>query len=445
MIVAMSRFLHRSVTLVLCGSGLAMAQPLVFTDVSVIPMDTERVLEHRDVLVRDGHIESLTPTGANIPDDAIVVSGTGKFLVPGLTEMHAHIPSAEAGEMERDRVFSLFVANGVTTVRGMLGHPVHLEWRSKAEEGDLLAPRIITAGPSFNGNSVSDPDQAERMVREQAAAGYDFLKLHPGLEREEFDRIATTANELNIPFAGHVSVDVGLQPTLAAGQATIDHLDGYMQELADETGSGGFFGVGLTEDVDESRIAVVAEQTAQAGVWNVPTQILMENVLSSTDPETMGAWPEMHYMPPAVVSEWVRRKRNQMNSPTYSAENTRKFIDIRRKLIAALNDSGAGLLLGSDAPQVLNVPGFSAHRELIVYVDAGLTPFEALRTGTANVADFFGTKEFGVIEEGRSADLILLDANPLEDIANIQRIEGVVLRGGWLSRDDLDQLLARFE
>jgi imidazolonepropionase-like amidohydrolase len=432
--------------LVLLFIQYAAADGVAITHVNVIPMDSETILQDHTVLVEGRKIIALGPTdNTPVPDGVSIINGKGKYLIPGIAEMHAHVTSRDAVE----HALTLYVANGVTTARGMLGEPWHLELRDNIANGSVLGPRLYTSGPSFNGRSVSSPEQAARMVREQKSAGYDFLKLHPGLTRAEYDALVETADELGIDFAGHVSADVGLERTLAAGQATIDHLDGYIRAMAGykpgDSDNIGFFGAGLTSKADPGLIGQLTKNTLQGHVWNVPTQTLIENVVAPGDPQSMADWPEMKYMPAATVNNWVARKRRAVDDPDYDAETARQFIDLRRRQIKSLNDAGAGLLLGSDAPQVFNVPGFAAHRELAILVDAGLTPYEALKTGTFNPAVFFAAEdEFGTVRPGRDADLVLLSDNPLEDIRNTQKIEGVMVRGRWLSRSELDTMLARF-
>jgi imidazolonepropionase-like amidohydrolase len=212
------------------------------------------------------------------------------------------------------------------------------------------------------------------------------------------------------------------------------------------TGSVGFFGVLLADRIDEEKISEIAAETAAAGVWNVPTQALFEHLVSQTSPQEMREWPEMRYMPLSAISQWVNSKQQVLNDPEYDPAIAEWAIDIRRKLILELHKAGAGLLLGSDAPQVFNVPGFAIHRELGYLVAAGLTPYEALRTGTVYPAEFFGQERvFGTVEIGKDADLVLLDANPLDDIGNAKRIHGVMLRGHWLGRKDLNEILANLE
>ena len=341
----------------------------------------------------------------------------------------------------------LYLAGGVTTIRGMLGHPSHLELRERGASGEIVAPRIYTSGPSFSGGNSSDPAAAAAMVREQKEAGYDLVKLHPGLSREAFDAIAAAADEIDFPIAGHVSAAVGLDRALEAEYASIDHLDAYIEALAGHGGgfagmNAGFFGFNMTEQADASRITELARATREAGVWNVPTQSLMVHLASPVAPAVMAGWPEMRYMPPATIENWVQRKQSFQSEEGFSAERAQRYIELRDQLILALHQEGAPLALGSDAPQWWNVPGFSARRELRYMVDAGLSPFEALATGTRDAARYFDAEEeWGTIAPGRSADLLLFTSNPLEDIDNIWTQDGVMIRGHWISGEEVEQRL----
>lgn len=418
------------------------ANVTAFVDVNVIPMDSERVLQSQTVIVEGERILEIGPAdGVAVPEDAVVIDGRGRYLIPGLGEMHAHVPTGEAA----GEVLFLYLSQGITTARGMLGQPGHIELRDRLASGEVLGPRLYTSGPSLNGNSIPSADSARRAVRHQAAAGYDFLKIHPGLTREAYDAMVETAEEVGIPWAGHVPADVGLDRALEVRQASVDHLDQYTESIVAEgtdVSSSLFFGVNLAGYVDESKIDEIAARTAEAGVWNVPTQSLIENVLLPDDPDEMAARPEMRYMAPETVTNWVEAKTNFLQNDLYSAELARRFVEVRRRLIKALSDAGAPMLLGSDAPQIFQVPGFSMLHELRLMAASGLTPYEALRAGTYNVAAYFDAlDEFGTVEEGKIADLVLLDANPLDDVANVTRRAGVMIRGTWLAAATLEERL----
>ncbi|HEX2442401.1 MAG TPA: amidohydrolase family protein, partial [Vicinamibacterales bacterium] len=405
-------------------SGQAADAAFAFVNVSVIPMDRETVLADQTVVVRGKTIGSIGPaSSAPVPAGAIRIDAKGKFLMPALAEMHAHVPGGQAPESAVERVIFLYAANGIGTIRSMLGHPRHLPLRDRLNKGELFGPRMWSSGPSFNGNSVTSPETGAQMVKDQKAAGYDFLKIHPGLSRASFDAMDATADSLGVTYSGHVPLDVGLHRALEAKFATIDHLDGYVEAMA-PAGSppSEMFGLNLALKADESKIPELVAKTKAAGVAQVPTEILLENWLGTQSAETMAAWPEMKYAQPGEVEKWteIRKKFEQV-----PAEQRQKVIAIRRRLIKEMHAAGVPILLGSDAPQVWNVPGFAVHRELGTYVAAGLTPYQALVTGTRNIAAFFKIeKEAGTVATGKRADLVLLDANPLADITNTTKIAG---------------------
>jgi imidazolonepropionase-like amidohydrolase len=435
-------------TLAACLSLPALAaETTAFVNVNVVPMTTEGIIRQQTVVVRDGTIAAVGPVDeVPIPEHANLVDGTDRYLMPGLAEMHAHVPDTDSPAL--DRYFALYVANGVTTIRGMLGRASHIGLRDDLAAGTTFGPRLVTSGPSLNGRSVNGADEARRMVSEQHAAGYDFIKIHPGLTRDEFESAAATANAVGMPFAGHVPVAAGVRRALALGMATIDHLDGYFAELLPkdnhgEGGYGGFFDVFLADDIDRAQIAAMARATAEAGTWNVPTEVLVEQLVDTTPVAELRSRPEMRYMPAATVENWVQAKESQLAERDYDPEVAMLAVELRRRLILELHRAGAGLLLGSDSPQIFNVPGFATHRELDVLVAAGLSPYEALRTGTVAVAEFLGTNT-GTVAVGRDADLVLLDANPLEDISNGRRIHGVMLRGKWHPAAALETRLAPY-
>jgi imidazolonepropionase-like amidohydrolase len=431
----------------LTSTPAAAQDVTVFRNVAVIPMDTPepRVLEAQSVVVRGERIESIGPVAdVAVPAGARVVDGAGRFLLPGLAEMHAHVPGGNDARYVEEVLF-LFVANGVTTARGMLGEAAHLVLRERLAQHEVLGPRLYTSGPSLNDQGVSSPADAARIVSTQAQAGYDFVKVHPGPTREEYDAAVAAADESGIELAGHVPAAVGIMRALQARQATIDHLDGYVEALAPEPrrANGGFFGIDLADAVERSGIPRLVTYTVEQGVWNVPTQTLIEH-WPAPEPsvDTLLARPEMAYVSPQTRTQWANSKRQMTSAPGYSADRGRALVAVRRELVKALHDAGAGLLLGSDAPQVFNVPGFSLHREIAAMEAAGLTPYEVLRTGTASPAVFFGAEdEFGTVREGLAADLVLVSGNPLEDTRRLMRPDGVMVRGRWLERAELDARL----
>lgn len=422
---------------------------IVIQSVGVVPMDSERVLENQTVVIKDGKITAVG-NKVKYSKGALVIDGKGKYLIPGLAEMHAHVPPIDDIDPMKEVLF-LFAANGITTIRGMLGHPKHLELRSKINSGEILGPKFYTTGPSFNGISVTSAEAGSAMVRKQKEAGYDYLKLHPGLTREKFDAIASTAKEVGIPFAGHVSFGVGVWRAIDAGYSSIDHLDGFIEGLVPDIGTmneqqTGLFGMFVADKVDTTQIPRLMSALKTNKIWVVPTQSLAERWFApSYEPESFRKDPHAIYMKPETVEQWITSKKNLQANPQYEAAKIDNFVKLRRKLIKACQKNGVGLLLGCDAPQVFNVPGFSTHNELQYLVTAGLTPYEALKTGTVNVAQYLNLSDTGVIRPGAVADVVLIGGNPLTDINQTKKVEGVVLRGKWLSKEYIDVGLKKLE
>jgi imidazolonepropionase-like amidohydrolase len=287
-------------------------------------------------------------------------------------------------------------------------------------------------------------EDAVKLVKDEMAMGYDFIKLHPGLTKETFGALSNAAQEVGMPYAGHVSYKVGIWMAAEAHYATVDHLDGMIEALVPgieniSEQDNGLFGMFSSEKADESRIPKVIKALKDNNVWVVPTQALAERWFAPTaTPEAMNATPEMKYMDTKTRENWMNSKKTLMANPKYDEDKINAFINLRRKLILECQKNGVGILLGSDGPQIFNVPGFSVHHELKYMVAAGLTPYQALQTGTVNVAKFYNDKDRGTIETGNIADLVLLNGNPLQDITKTTSIEGVFLNGKWLSRKYLD-------
>ncbi len=423
-----------------------------FTNVNVIPMDREVVLHDQTVVVINGSIFEIGDSEkVQVPEGSIAIDGNGKYLMPGLAEMHAHIPGNQNGTEIVEETLFLYLSNGITIIRGMLGQPYHLQLRQQVLDQEVLGPRIYTSSPSLNGNSVKTVDEARTKVTKYKEEGYDFLKLHPGLKLEVFNEIVKTAQEVGIPFSGHVSIDVGVRRAIEARYASIDHVDGYLEGMVPASAGvnpqdNGFFGFSFTDLADKSALPLLVSETKAKGVWVVPTQSLMERWAGPVAPLELAAEPEMKYIPKSRLASWQKSVEGFQDGDDFSVAKAQRFNQLRRDIIMALNNAGVGLLLGSDAPQIFNVPGFSIQHELNYMVKSGLTPYEALRIGTVNPAKFFNQEgQFGAVTKGASADLILLYENPLEDISNMKRNAGVMVRGQWISEQEIVAGLEKIE
>ena len=427
------------------NSNSAPQENYAFTNVNVIPMDRDTVLRNMTVVITGERISTITTSAeVKLPEGTVEIDGKGKYLMPGLSEMHGHIPGEDQPQYAENVLF-LYIANGVTTVRNMLGNSYHLELRERVNKNEVPGPTIFAASPWLSGESINTPEAADKIVRDKKAEGFDLLKIG-SLDPETFKQMARTAQEIDMPFGGHVPESVGLIGALEARQTSIDHYDRYVEFLVpDEARKGrsaGFFGSGIIDLIDRDRIDEAVKMTVEAGTWNVPTLSLIEHLANEESAEEMITRPEMRYMPRNVLDGWAKFKNDYSKRDDFQPEATAALVEFRRDLTKRLHDAGAKIVLGSDAPQVFNVPGFSIHHELWMMVESGLSPYEVLVTGTRNAAVYFGTpNEFGTIQPGRRADLILLNSNPLEDISYVQDRAGVMVRGTWYPEEKIQEKL----
>jgi len=428
---------------------------------SVIPMDSERVLRAHDVLVIDNVIVRVEPAGSiDVSNEIERIDAAGRWLLPGLAEMHAHLASprlaGNGSDSTIDDTLRLLLANGVVLARSMLGEPGHLQIRADIASGERPGPELLVAGPSLSGQSVRSRGEARDLVLQQRNAGYDFIRIHPGLSRSHFNTIVRTSRQVQMPFLGHVTEEAGLSEVLDSGQASIEHLDGYARAaLLDNSPLAnrdqGFYGVALAPNIDYRKLPELAAQTAASGVWNVPTLTMLNNTLGRQSVETMLARDAMRYVDADTRALWAQSIR-AIREQSSSLDRTR-ILAMREMLVKALQEADAGLLLGSDAPKLMNVAGFSVHQELKALVNAGLTPYQALATATVNVGRYLQRDDmqqrlrpyqkqrlqgFGTLTPGAPANLLLLAANPLDNISNSSRILAVARAGVWYDRAQLD-------
>jgi imidazolonepropionase-like amidohydrolase len=426
------------------------ARTVAFVDVNVAPMNQIEILEKRTVMVSNGRIVDIGETaGIRIPDDALRIDGKSRYLLPGLTDMHVH----QWGQGD----LLLFLANGVTTIRNMWGTSRQLVWRNKIAKGQLLGPTIYTAGPLLDGKPpiwngskvIETTEEAEQEVARENKAGYDFIKVYNGLSLEVYDAIIAAANKYRMQVTGHVPYAVGLEHALKAGQNSIEHLTGYFAAIeADDSPFKGKHDpqsrYGAPDYVDEAKISQVVMDTSRAGTWNCVTLIVNQKFIPSQENPQILRRPEMKYASPLDLASWDPSKDFRLKTMTASDfEKVRKGDKLRLRLTKALHDAGAHVLLGTDTPNPFVVQGFSIHEELRNLVQAGLTPFEAIKAGTCDAAQFLNaTQEFGTIEVGKRADLILVNGNPLEDVSNLSHPIGVMVRGQWFTEMQLQNMLA---
>jgi len=435
-----------------CAEPQASPGTIAFTDVTVLPMDRPGVVEGQTVVVVDGEITRVGPAEEiDVGGGAMIIDGTDRYLMPGLAEMHAHVPPGD--DPPRDAVediLFLYIANGVTTIRGMLGSEYQIPLAREVARGEVLGPTFYVGAPSINGSSAPDPESAERLIRRHAEAGYDLQKIHPGVSLEAWDRMVEVAEEVGLTFGGHVPSEVGLVHAIETGMSTVDHLDGYVQAVASDDvvaqiNSGREISLdGLVNGVDESRIDQIVRLTIEHDVFVVPTMYLWENLYGAESAEPFLRQPEMIYVSDEQKEAWARQaSRGARGTP----EVVGAFLDVRDRILAALADAGAPIMMGTDSPQMFNVPGFALHREIDEMADAGMTNQQILESGTATVGRYVRDHlkidhHFGIVAPGQRADLVLLEGNPLDDLDHLQDRVGVMVRGQWVSREEIDRGLA---
>ena len=408
--------------------------PVALIDVNVVPMDRERVINGQTVILRDGRIAEIGPQNAvKVPRDAIRIEGRGRYLMPGLADMHVHLFSPDD--------FVSYLAFGVTTILDMSGSPAQLRWRREIARGHLLGPTLYTAGTTLDGNpplnpmfwTVETPAQARLAVRRQKRDGYDLVKIYGTLNPDVYQAIQDEARRQGLTLVGHIPRQPDFQDIINGNQSMIAHgeelLATYFQDEPDET-----------KIPELMKLLKMSGKTVTPNLTVIPRMIKEVEDLKASLSED-----EIKYLSRAAYTEWM--PANNRNAGQEDAKGYVEYLGKRRAFLAvltkALNEAGVPLLAGTDSA-VVGYPGSSLQLELKELVQAGLTPFEALQTATRNAGDFIkrsanGAEKFGVIEVGGRADLILLDENPLTDINYVDGLRGVAVRGRWLTKEELDR------
>jgi imidazolonepropionase-like amidohydrolase len=418
---------------------------------TVIPMTRgAAALPNQTVIVSGDRIIAVgAAANTTAPAGALRIEGSGKFVIPGLADMHVHLEY-----FEQPDILGLFVANGVTTVRNMDGRPYILDWKRKIASGELSGPRIYTAGPLLDGNPPVRPDntvvgtgaEATSAVAAQAAAGYDFVKIYSALGLDAYQGIVAEARARKLPISGHVPRAVGLDRLLTDGVRSIEHLADYAAAI--EADASPFKGKWhwskryLSTPIDPTRLRALAERHAKAGVWSVPTLIQpVRELLRDEEIATRLASEEVSYIPADGRGQWesmARRVASRIDEEEWKL--VAAGATNRLQVVAAFHAAGVPLLVGTDTPNPFVVPGFSLHDELALAVRAGLPPLDALAASTREAARFVAG-DWGTIEPGKAADLVVLDANPLDAIEHTRKISGILVKGKWLSANDRARLL----
>jgi imidazolonepropionase-like amidohydrolase len=442
-----------------------------FIHVNVVPMTSEIVIADQTVLIDGKRIVAIGPSSEiSIPENATIIDGEGAYLMPGLADMHMHTNQDwESGAWPVSPLL-LYLVNGVTTIRdfGPSGNGLTyaLRWRDQIEAGTRIGPTIYTSGRILFVSPLGDP---QGLVRKNHNLGFDFLKLYSYLSPEDFHEALTIAKELGMYSAGHVPYAVGLERTLAEGMNEIAHVEELLFEFIEFYRnkqrtpdawliyliSSATEQFDLTSGFHESEFAHQHAETMQhiieelrAYGTTIDTTMVVDDVIQQKifELDSFLARPEIGFIPEAYL-DLLQRGEEKHQLVCKGIEELCAFkYDFDRWLLTELHQAGVPLLLGTDSAVLAVVPGFSIHDELRILVENGLSTYEALITGTVNasavVEQMLGVNDFGTIEAGKRADLLLVNGNPLEDTGAIRDLRGVMAAGRWYSREMLDQLIA---
>ena len=428
-------------------------KPFAVVNANVIPMDEERVLGDQTVIVQNGRIQKIgDASSTEIPTGAKRINASGQYMIPALADMHIHLEGSawnimfppetqfSDDDLDFEKILFPYLANGIATVQVMSALPEHIHLRDRINRGENPGPRLILnrmidgpeqAWPPPLSTWVETTTEAREAVSDARGAGYDGMKVYSFLSRECYDVILNTAKENGLPVSGHIPDALSVEYILAAGQNLIAHA-----EEVQKRAQGNF---------DPQRIDYFAGIIAGSDTWITPTLTTSRKILAIFDDwESELSRPEIRTLHPMALGIWSYLTENiYLKIPPEHQQAIRKgFESFQIPFTKALQDKGAKLMTGTDALIPTNIPGFSIHDELVELVEVGLTPYEALKASTTHPMEYLGElDDAGTIDAGKRADLVLLEANPLEDIHNTSLIDGVMVRGRWYTRADLDTML----
>jgi imidazolonepropionase-like amidohydrolase len=435
-------------------ASTAEAEPrcTVFLDATVVDVIGGILRPKQDVVVRGAKIASVRPASRHSLKDCQTVDAKNRFLIPGLVETHVHFSGySRVGDGDRnaeDAILRLLLANGVTTAVVMEGTPAVLELRRELAEGRRTGPTLYSAGRIFQAShtgglpgrpTFDTPEQVRREIEDEKRLGYDFVKVHGAMPPETYAALLETAGRLNMPVIGHVPDNLGLQATLDGGQVMIAHAESYLQTYFE-------FNRKLPTDPVEidSMVRDASARTAKAGIYVQPTLSVFRQIITQVaQPDLLLQRPEMHLMPASAIADWMPPTNPYLKNWTYTdLPHFRAEYRVMEALVRGLRDAGVPLLVGTDAMCPMQLPGFSMRDEMQAMQAAGLTPAEVLKAATHTAARYLKKDTVsGQVAPGMAADLVLLDANPLDDTGNAFRQGGVMLRGTWYPEAELQREL----
>jgi imidazolonepropionase-like amidohydrolase len=445
-----------------CVAQSTTSSTLIIHDVTVIDATGAPAKPHQTVIVRDGKIDAIDSSGdgfgGKLPGTH--VDGTGKFLIPGLWDMHVHMVFGDWFPLGKEVTLPMFIANGITGLRDMGGElEVLQQWRKEIAAGTLIGPRIVMSGPMLDGPkprfpssiAIKTPEDGRRAVDDLKRRGADFIKLQSLIPRDAVFAIADEAKKQGISLVGHVPDAVRASEASNVGQRSFEHMIGIFEgssPLEDKFIKGAKTEKQFLSTYDPKRAEALFSLLAKNQTWQCPTLVWERggNLIDQTD---FAHDTRAKYVPAYWKDVTWKRFTDEVEHDfnTDDLATRKAFVEKELEVVNAMHRAGIHFLAGTDTPPGVYIfPGFSLHEELQRFVAAGFTPMEALQTATRNPAKFLGLEDrLGTIEKGKLADLVLLDANPLEDIRNTQKIAAVIVNGRYLSREELDKMLAGVE
>ena len=416
----------------------------LITHVNIVDVNTGKILKNKTVAIDSNRITGIYDKEIVGSGSTIVIDGKGKYLIPGLWDMHAHY---KWSHVDLD---PLLIANGITGIREMWGDmPAFVDIPKRSQHEGLLSPDVYLSADLIDGNPpsfpagclvVTTPDEAADAVKKQIDKDVDFIKVYSSLSEECFMAIAMEARKRNIPFAGHIPNRVSIYKAIEEGMASSEHLYGFLNacssvDTSNET---------LVSTFSEKKFDSICSVLAKSSMWLCPT-ITVNRAMSYLNDTIFTNDPRKSYLPGYVLEIWNLKMnpytKSQIDNFSNSARGRYLF---ELSLIGKMNEKGVKFLAGTDCPNPYVFPGFSLHDELSLMVKGGMPVLDALRSATINPAIFMNKKaDFGTVEIGKIASLILLNKNPLENIENTKTIETVIVRGKVYNRKALDLMLAQ--
>lgn len=440
----------------------ALGDTYLLRRVNILPMDTPRVLENQDMLVRNGNIAAIGGHGSLLaPDDAIVIDGGGHYLLPGLSDMHAHVSvysdvdgkTDDAGVAENQ--FLLYLATGVTLLRDPSGSPAHFGYRDRIAAGEIPGPDFYFTSRVLEGENAVwdwaikalDPAEVEPLIAGFARDGYWGVKVYHTLSSEVFEAVIEAGRRHGIPVIGHVPFEVGIEASLIAGMYSIEHLRGYdfdglsIEQLAAEGGRSALRFSSMNRMSDE-RMDELVELTLLAGTWNTPTLAISRFLFDTELRAGIAEHPRFALVHPQMQQAQLNANALDAIFSPESKAALREVFPRQQELVRRLNAAGAGLLIGTDAVIPAYVPGFTPIDEMLAIAEGGVSSFDVLHSATVGAAESLGIEaRRGTVAVGKEASLILVDGNPLLDLNVLWALQGVLHHGRWMSLADIEQQL----